>query len=56
MPPNSMPRRGIGMQRSVSSRLMEAERITTGGVDPWTVDPRKLPIYVYVVAPHFEQP
>lgn len=33
MPPNSMPRRGIGMQRSVSSRLMEAERITTGIVN-----------------------
>eukprot|EP00752_Nemacystus_decipiens_P009380 g8383.t1 len=41
MPPNSMPRRGIGMQRSVSSRLMDAERITTGE-EIWVEDPKKV--------------
>eukprot|EP00903_Cladosiphon_okamuranus_P011080 g10459.t1 len=51
MPPNSMPRRGIGMQRSVSSRLMEAERITAGGAI-WVEDPKKVWALASLVSQH----
>lgn len=51
MPPNMLPRRGLALQRSVSTRLMSAEQMATGQ-QIWVEDEKEVWVLTELLSQH----